>query len=119
MPAYMSNGDYSVYFNIGTMQFWAAPKKVKPSKVISNGPATVVLWDDGTKTVSKCHEGDTPSERIGLLTCCVRKAMRNRRCDHLEYLTKVAANMLRTPEALRAYAKGLRLMADALELEEE
>lgn len=26
----------------------------KPTKLIVNGPATVILWDDGTKTVAKC-----------------------------------------------------------------
>ena len=31
-------------------------------KVIFNDPATIVLWDDGTKTVVKCSEGDTYSE---------------------------------------------------------
>ena len=31
-------------------------------KVIFNDPATVVIWDDGTKTVVKCSEGDTYSE---------------------------------------------------------
>lgn len=26
----------------------------KPRKLIVNGPATIVLWSDGTKTVAKC-----------------------------------------------------------------
>lgn len=27
----------------------------KPRKLIVNGPATIVLWSDGTKTVAKCN----------------------------------------------------------------
>lgn len=27
----------------------------KPRKLIVNGPATVILWSDGTKTVAKCN----------------------------------------------------------------
>lgn len=27
----------------------------KPKKLIVNGPATIVLWSDGTKTVAKCN----------------------------------------------------------------
>ena len=29
-------------------------QEVQPKKLIVNGPATVILWDDGTKTVAKC-----------------------------------------------------------------
>ena len=38
-------------------------------KVIFNDPATIVLWDDGTKTVVKCSEGDIYSEWSGLAFC--------------------------------------------------
>ena len=31
-------------------------KKHKVSKVVFNGPATIVFWDDGEKTVVKCRE---------------------------------------------------------------
>ena len=45
------------------------------SKVIFNDPATIVLWDDGTKTVVKCSEGDTYSEWSGLAFCICKKLM--------------------------------------------
>lgn len=35
-------------------------------KVIFNGPATIVIWADDTKTVVKCAEGDTNSKFAGL-----------------------------------------------------
>lgn len=35
-------------------------------KVIFNGPATIVIWLDGTKTVVKCAEGDGYSKFSGL-----------------------------------------------------
>ena len=34
------------------------PWELKIKKVIFNGPATIVLWTDGTKTVVKCAEGE-------------------------------------------------------------
>ena len=43
-------------------------------KVIFNGPATVVMWSDGTKTVVKCQEGDEYSKQTGLLMCVFKKA---------------------------------------------
>ena len=47
----------------------------KIKKVIFNDPATIVLWDDGTKTVVKCSEGDTYSEWSGLAFCICKKLM--------------------------------------------
>lgn len=44
-------------------------------RVIFNDPATIVLWEDGTKTVVKCMEGDTYSEEIGLAMCICKKAL--------------------------------------------
>ena len=44
-------------------------------KIVYNGPATIVFWTDGTKTVIKCHEGDQFDEVTGFLLCCLRKMM--------------------------------------------
>lgn len=35
-----------------------AHKPLAPTNVIFNGPATIVFWNDGTKTVVKCSDGD-------------------------------------------------------------
>lgn len=47
-------------------------------KVIYNGPATIVFWKDGTKTVVKCDEEDRFSRETGLLMCIAKKAYGNR-----------------------------------------
>lgn len=39
---------------------------LKPKKVIFNPPATVVYWNDGTKTVVKCKDGTVFDEWTGL-----------------------------------------------------
>lgn len=46
--------------------------------VIFNDPATVVYWDDGTRTVVKCQEGDTYSKETGLALCIVKKYFGNK-----------------------------------------
>ena len=46
--------------------------------VVFNDPATVVFWKDGTKTVTKCHTGDTFNKETGLAMCSVRKLTGNR-----------------------------------------
>ena len=42
-----------------------------------NGPATIVFWEDGTKTVVKCQDGDDYSKEIGLAMCIVKKVFGN------------------------------------------
>ena len=42
-----------------------------------NGPATIVFWTDGTKTVVKCQDGDDYSEEVGLAMCIVKKVFGN------------------------------------------
>ena len=43
-----------------------------------NGPATIVFWADGTKTVVKCQNGDDYSEEVGLAMCIVKKVFGNK-----------------------------------------
>lgn len=43
--------------------------------VIFNGPATIVVWKDGTKTVVKCQEGDTFDDWKGLATAIAKRAL--------------------------------------------
>jgi len=47
-------------------------------KVIFNDPATIVFWNDGTKTVVKCQEGDTYDKEKGLALCIAKKALGNK-----------------------------------------
>lgn len=47
-------------------------------KVIFNRPATIVLWDDNTKTVTKCSENDKFDPEKGLMACITKKALGNK-----------------------------------------
>jgi len=50
----------------------------KITNVIYNDPATIVTWNDNTKTVVKCQPNDTYSEEIGLAMCIAKKAYGNK-----------------------------------------
>jgi hypothetical protein len=52
-------------------------KAFKIKNVVFNYPATIILWEDGTKTVVKCQEGDTFSKETGLALCIAKKALGN------------------------------------------
>lgn len=45
--------------------------------VYFNNPMTIVIWDDGTKTMVKCQPGDVYSEEVGLALCISKKALGN------------------------------------------
>ena len=42
-------------------------------KVIYNKPAVIVIWSDGTKTISKVQKGDTYNKELGLTLCVLKK----------------------------------------------
>lgn len=50
----------------------------KIKEVIFNNPATIVIWNDGSKTVVKCQEGDTYSKELGLAMCMSKKFLGNK-----------------------------------------
>ena len=54
------------------------PNNVYMKEVIYHKPATIVFWNDGTKTVCKCHDDDTYSEETGLAMCICKKMLGNK-----------------------------------------
>lgn len=42
-------------------------------KVMYSNPATIVVWSDGTKTVTKVHGGDVYNPEVGLIMCVLKK----------------------------------------------
>ncbi len=63
----------------GLFGFKNAERKIdmKIKKVIFNAPATVVLWEDGTKTIVKAGEGDIYDPEKGLAMAIAKKALGN------------------------------------------
>lgn len=45
---------------------------VEPKRIIRNGPALIVFWNDGTKTVVKCHDEEFDPEK-GLAMALARR----------------------------------------------
>ena len=55
-------------------------KLPKIDKVIFNDPATIIFWEDGTKTVVKCHDRDYFDKEKGFAMACLKKVLGN--CGH-------------------------------------
>jgi len=50
---------------------------IEPKKVIFNGPATIVFWSDGTKTVVKLSPNDKMDREKGFAMACAKKFFGN------------------------------------------
>ena len=61
---------------------------VEPKKIHFNGPATIVEWNDGTKTVVKCQRGDKFDPLTGVAMCCMKKMLGSNESGS-NYLSKV------------------------------
>lgn len=47
-------------------------------KIMYKPPATIVFWNDGTKTVSVCEEGDVYNKELGFALCVLKKKYDNK-----------------------------------------
>lgn len=54
------------------------PSDMIYKRVIFNDPATIVIWEDGTKTIVKCQKGDVYDPEKGLALCFMKKALGNK-----------------------------------------
>lgn len=52
--------------------------KINPKKVIFNGPATIVIWQDGTKTIVKKTEDDTDDREKAIMYAILKKEFGSR-----------------------------------------
>ena len=75
-PVEVSIKGYIKKHEIGFMKY-SIPNSLKVKRVIWSYPATIVLWEDGTKTVVKCDERDKYDMKYGFLLCCLKKALGN------------------------------------------
>lgn len=66
-----------------TNKWWDVPAMKKngrphPKKVIFSGPATTILWMDGTKTTVKCSDEDVWEDEVGIAMCYLKKLLGNK-----------------------------------------
>ena len=52
-----------------------AMTKLSIKKIIFNGPATIVMWNDGSKTVVKCQPGEIMDAEKGIFAACAKKLL--------------------------------------------
>ena len=83
----LSDDSYKKYKLPGALN-----NKTVISRVLFNKPATIVFWNDGTKTITKCSEDDTYSKEAGLAICCLKKAFGKKANECLRAFVEVGKN---------------------------
>lgn len=69
----------NIYRNILNSTYGIGSSPIPEIKnVIFNDPATIVFWEDGTKTVVKCQDGDEFDPEKGLAMAIAKKAYGNK-----------------------------------------
>lgn len=69
----------NIYRNILNSTYGIGSSHIPEIKnVIFNDPATIVFWEDGTKTVVKCQDGDEFDPEKGLAMAIAKKAYGNK-----------------------------------------
>ena len=63
-------------------------KSLGIKNIIFNGPATIIFWDDNTKTIVKCGEGDVFDPEKGIAMAVMKRALGTNETDS-NYLDKV------------------------------
>ena len=75
----------------------------KIDRLVFSGPATVTLFSDNTKCVTKCKDGDDYDPLFGVMACLVRKLTRNRghAVDDYEPELKAIASEIQSPDDVK------------------
>ena len=69
------NSFYGVNHPINAHIHFENEKNMKIKNVIFSNPATIIMWEDGTKTIVKCDEGDTYDPEKGFAMVVTKKAL--------------------------------------------
>ena len=72
--------DKMIYNELNRTNSITTPITPKVEKVIYNNPATIIIFDDGTKSVSKVDAQDTYDKTMGFLLAYVKRF-----CSHREF----------------------------------
>ena len=75
------SADAPIYFNTNPNAIFKLLSKRDrykehlPKRVVVSGPCVISFWNDGTKTISRCHDGDEMDVRTGILLNAIKKWM--------------------------------------------
>ena len=100
-----------------TKPVWKAEKNPGPHEFIReiknvyfNDPVTVVMWNDGTKTIVRCSENDFYDPEKGLAMAIIKKVYGNDNSFHKIFKKWLPKEDDAEPEGLEEFFANLRTM---------
>ena len=99
----LSLADFMCQNSLQTITAKCNAPKVK--RIIFNDPATIVFWEDGTKTVVKCMEGYEFSEYYGFV-CALAKKLYGSNSKVVSVIKKHATTVEKKPQEVKAGNEG-------------
>lgn len=72
--------------------YYSRTNQLFPSRVIKSGPAFIVLWNDGTKTIIKKQKGDRTDDEKAMALCWMKKLFGN--TGHYYDMIKMGLNLV-------------------------
>ena len=67
----------------------ATPMSYRPKRIIFNGPATIVIWQDNTKTVVKCGGNEEYDKKLAFKYALHKRYAELKKTNYLRQFTKV------------------------------
>lgn len=67
----------------------ATPMSYRPKRIIFNGPATIVIWQDNTKTVVKCGGNEEYDRKLAFKYALHKRYAELKKTNYLRQFTKV------------------------------
>ena len=69
-----------------------ATNAIRIREVIFSGPATIVFWRDGEKTVVKCTKNDTMNPEMGIAMCTLKKLLGDSYLSFKKHMKELTAS---------------------------
>lgn len=104
-PTITVNGKSPLSFADFMLESIAKYNIPKVKRIIFNDPATIVFWEDGTKTVVKCMEGYEFSEYYGFV-CALAKKLYGSNSKVVSVIKKHATTVEKKPHEVKADNEG-------------
>lgn len=98
-----------------------ASTALRMKEVIFHGPATIIYWEDGDKTVVKCMEGDHMNPEMGIAMATLKKMLGGSYKEFKKHTAEIIAEdkKRKLETKLNKYVKEIKEMAEAVkELED-
>lgn len=86
--------------------------KLKAKKIIFNGPATIIIWEDGNKTICKCMDIDTFDPEKGIAMCFLKRLFEINDWGSYKRLFKTYIPDYKVKESKQNYFDSFRNLAD-------